>query len=110
MGCKLAFATLLRYNLERPIAGIIGICGTLPLTDDRIYKDEKSIHIQRQTPILILHGEKDSTTSWGDAKISYEYFINDIYIDSAKQNLKIEIDKDGTHSVRKYMKQQFLFI
>lgn len=39
MGCKMAMSLLLRYNLPSPLGGIIGISGSIALTEDRMTHD-----------------------------------------------------------------------
>tara|TARA_B110000285_G_C14597838_1_gene369259 strand:- start:97 stop:402 length:306 start_codon:yes stop_codon:yes gene_type:complete len=68
MGCKMVMSVLLRYNLPSPIGGVIGISGSIALTEKNMCHNTEII---RKIPCLILHGSLDRTTYWDDARISY---------------------------------------
>ena len=92
-----AIATLLRYKEATPIGGVIGQCGFLGLKEKHFAKSEHSKKMIEDTPMLLMHGDKDELIPIEKAFESYKTLEN-LYANN-KQNLKIVTIPGGEHSM-----------
>ena len=65
---------LLSYPGPDPLGGIICTSGLIALAEDNFNKTTEAVAAQKNTPLLLYHGEKDSVVNFGFANQTYQYY------------------------------------